>query len=49
MLEACVEMRLKPEFTHDGVMVAVYVSIDSVHPFEYLSNHAWEGFWEGDT
>jgi hypothetical protein len=49
MLEACVEMCLKAQFSNYWVVVAVDVGVDSVHSLEYLSNHAREGFWKLNT
>jgi len=46
VLEACIEMSLKTKLTNDWIVMAVDVSVDSVHSLEYLSNHAWEGLWE---
>lgn len=49
MLEAGVEMGLEAELTDDGIVVAVDMSVDTVHAFEYLADHAGEGFGEWDT
>jgi hypothetical protein len=46
MFEASVEVSLKAKLTNDGIMVAIYVGVDTVHPLKYLSDHAGEGFWE---
>lgn len=44
MLEAGIEMGLKTKFTNDGVVVAIDVSVNTIHSLEDLTNHAWEGF-----
>jgi hypothetical protein len=40
MLEAGVKMGLKAKLSHNRVVVTVDVSVNSVHPLEYLPNHA---------
>lgn len=47
MLEASIEMSLETKFPDDRVVVAIDVCVDTVHPLEYLANHAWErlGKW----
>jgi len=49
VLETGVEVSLKTQLSNNRVMVAVDMSIDTVHSFEDLSNHAWEGFRELNT
>jgi len=49
VLEACIEMSLKTKLTNDWIVMAIDVSVDSVHSLEYLSNHAWERLWERYT
>lgn len=49
MLKAGVEVCLESELTNNGVVMAVDVGIDTVHPLEDLPNHAWEGLGEWDT
>lgn len=38
MLERSIEMRLKPQFEDDVVMVAVDMRIDAIEAFEHLSD-----------
>lgn len=40
MLEAGIEMSLEAKLTDDRIVVAVYMSINSIHSFENLSDHA---------
>jgi hypothetical protein len=42
-------MSLEAQFTNDGVVVAIDVGIDTIHALEYLSDHAGEGFGEGNA
>jgi len=42
VLEAGIEMSLKAKFSDDGIVMAIYVGVDAVHPLEDLPNHAWE-------
>ena len=49
VLEAGIEMCFKTEFANHRVVVAVDVGVNAVHAFEYLADHAWKGFGEGNT
>ena len=49
VLEAGIEMSFETEFANNRVVVAVDMGINAVHAFEYLADHAWEGFGEGNT
>lgn len=49
VFEAGIEVGLQPELTDNWVVVAVDVSIDTVHSLEDLTNHAWERLGEVDT
>lgn len=42
VLKARVEVGLKTELSNDRVMMAVDMGVNSVHPLEHLSDHAWE-------
>lgn len=46
VLEAGVEMRLKTQLADDWVVVAVDVSVNTVHPLEDGANGRWECPWE---
>ena len=49
MLKTGVEMCLEAEFSNNRVVMAVDMSVDTVHPLEDLANYAWEGLRERDT
>ena len=49
LLEARVKMGLEAELANHGIMVAVYVCVDTVHALEYLANQSRERFGERDT
>src|SRR5580700_6343058 len=49
VFETGVQMSLQTKLANDGVVVAVDVSIDTVHALEYLPDHAWEGLRKRDT
>lgn len=42
-------MCLEAEFSNNRVVMAVDMSVDTVHPLEDLANYAWEGLRERDT
>lgn len=49
LLETCVEMGLKAELADDWVVVAVDVSVDTVHAFEDLAHKSGERLGERDA
>jgi len=49
VFETGVQVGLQTKLANNGVVVAVDVSIDTVHSLEYLPNHAWKGFRKRDT
>ena len=49
LLEARVEMGLEAELANHGIVVAVYVCVDTVHALEYLANQSREGLGERDA
>lgn len=49
LLEASVEMRLKPELSNDWVVVAVNVGVDSVHALKDLAHKVGERLGERDA
>lgn len=49
VFETGVQVGLQTKLAHHRVVVAVDVSIDTVHALEYLPNHAWEGLRKRDT
>lgn len=49
MLEARIEVCLESELSDDGIVMAVYVGIDTVHSLENLSDHARERLGEWDA
>ena len=46
MLEACVQMGFKTKLSNNGIVVAIYVGVDTVHALEYLSDHRAKGLRE---
>lgn len=46
MLEAGIKMSLQAKLTDDRVVMAVNVGIDTIHPLEYLPDHARKRLWE---
>ena len=49
LLETCVQVRLKTKLTNHGVVVAVDMSVDTVHALEDLADQRRERLGEGDT
>jgi len=49
LLEARVQMRLQTELPDDGVVVAVNVSVDTIHALEDLAHQGRERLGEGDA
>src|SRR3569833_206917 len=49
LLEAGIEMRLEPQLSNDGVVMAVFVGVDSVHALEFLLHQGRERLGERDA
>jgi hypothetical protein len=49
MLETRIEVSLQPKLANYRIVVTVDMCVNTIHPLEYLTDHAWEGFWEWNT
>lgn len=49
VLEARVQVSLEAKLANDGVVVAVNVSVHTIHALEDLSDHTWERLRERNT
>jgi hypothetical protein len=49
VFETSIQVGLQAKFANDGVVVAIDVSIHTIHTLENLPNHIWEGLGERYT